>query len=430
MYISNICSTFVAEFRVHAYTLRNINRGMLTDTNTNKQVKRERGGFLRGLWYDYWPEFVFGFVLSVLTILSFWLGRYIPEDVFENIINPIEYVASIVVCFVGGWMILKHHKGNRLRIAWGIVLLIWGCMDAIFLYLRYGMNITAIGGTPDDPLFNVSVTAGNILAWLLFIYPTQVLRPGWLTWWRGIIQVLPLILLSIIDYFVPVNLLPIIMIYPAIIFIFICSHIRKYRQWCEDNFSSMDEIDAQWIVRYLTMLCLVGVSFYFICFEYVPNRMFTQEWLLLLILVYSTEEILFRKDPRASELSSPDSEQEETNESQDEHNAQRAQLEAWMENEKPYLNPNLQLIDLRRALPMNRTYLSQFLNSEYGCSFYQFVTGYRLEEAKRLMAAHPEMKLADVAMRSGFSSPVVFSRTFAREIGVTPSEWLSSGAQH
>ena len=100
-----------------------------------------------------------------------------------------------------------------------------------------------------------------------------------------------------------------------------------------------------------------------------------------------------------------------------------------MENEKPYLNPNFRLIDLRDVLPTNRTYLSQFLNNEYGCSFCQFVTNYRIEEAKRLMSAHPDMKFADVALQSGFSSQVVFSRTFTREVGKTPSEWLSEGAE-
>ena len=41
------------------------------------------------------------------------------------------------------------------------------------------------------------------------------------------------------------------------------------------------------------------------------------------------------------------------------------------------------------------------------------------------MTEHPDMKLQDVAEQSGFSSPVVFSRIFARETGITPREWSS-----
>ena len=45
------------------------------------------------------------------------------------------------------------------------------------------------------------------------------------------------------------------------------------------------------------------------------------------------------------------------------------------------------------------------------------------EEAKRLMRECPKMKMAEVAEQSGFSSPVVFNRTFKRETDFTPMEW-------
>ena len=97
-----------------------------------------------------------------------------------------------------------------------------------------------------------------------------------------------------------------------------------------------------------------------------------------------------------------------------------------MQTEKPYLNPEFRLLDMRQILPLNRTYLSQFINTEYGCNFYQYVTNYRLDEAKRLMREHPEMKMLDVAEQCGFSSPTVFARVFAREMGMSPKEWSAN----
>jgi AraC-like DNA-binding protein len=94
-----------------------------------------------------------------------------------------------------------------------------------------------------------------------------------------------------------------------------------------------------------------------------------------------------------------------------------------MEEAKPYLNPNFQLNDLQRVLPMNRTYLSNFVNNEYGCSFYQLVNRYRVAEAKRLMTEQPDLKIQDIADRCGFSSRRVFSQIFTRETGATPTEW-------
>ena len=93
---------------------------------------------------------------------------------------------------------------------------------------------------------------------------------------------------------------------------------------------------------------------------------------------------------------------------------------------KPYRNPDFQLTDLRAVLPTNRTYLSQFLNDAYGCSFYRLVNRYRVEEAQRLMSAHPDMKLTEIASACGFSSPAVFSRTFTRQTGLSPREWSAT----
>jgi len=291
---------------------------------------------------------------------------------------------------------------------------------------RYLANIKAFGGTPDDPLFNTSVTIGNILAFLLFIYPTQVLRPGWLNGWRAALLLLPVIILGIVDYFVPTNLLPWIMLYPTVIFLLLCRHVRKYRQWCEDNFSTMDDIDVQWIVRYLTMLFIEGVTFYFIVFWYLPNRMFTQQWTLLVILAYTTERVMFRPDPwekvKKDEVSSAkDTEDQNTKETDAES---RAILEEWIEKEKPYLDPDFQLQDLNKVLRMNRSYLSHLINAEYGCSFYQWVNTMRINESKRILIKEPDLKLSEVALRSGYYTRQGFARAFTRETGFTPREWI------
>ena len=103
--------------------------------------------------------------------------------------------------------------------------------------------------------------------------------------------------------------------------------------------------------------------------------------------------------------------------------AYRATLEKWIESEKPYLQSDFQLMDLREVLPLNRSYLSQLINSAYGCSFYQWVNRLRIEEAKRLMREQPDLKIQDVSDRCGFSSRRVFSQIFTRETGTTPTEW-------
>ena len=124
--------------------------------------------------------------------------------------------------------------------------------------------------------------------------------------------------------------------------------------------------------------------------------------LTLFTFIYGTEQILFRHDPweivKQLEKSNPNMNENSPMESgqsassTDSNAAFRATLEQWMQSKKPYLNPDFRLLDLGQVLPLNRTYLSHFIHSEYDCTFYQFVNRYRIEEAKRMKMENPEMK--------------------------------------
>jgi AraC-like DNA-binding protein len=261
---------------------------------------------------------------------------------------------------------------------------------------------------------------GCLFAWILFIYPREALQPDHFVWWRSLLQLLPLLVMAILDYFLSIDLRLVIALYPLWLLGILVVQIRKYSQWCEDNFSTMDNIDAQWIMRYIVMLVIAGGSFFWLCISNDPSRVVTQDLYLLYMIAYTTERVLYRPDPWKQLRSTVMDEQEEVNPV---NATYRATLEAWLDKEKPYLNPDFQLTDLRQVLPLNRTYLSKFINTEYGCTFYQFVNRRRIDEAKRMKTEHPEWTMQDISQRCGFSSPRVFYRTFARETGMTPKEW-------
>ena len=374
---------------------------------------------IRHLWSDYQSEVLFGSALLVLTGLSHWLARFIPVALFDGVITAVQNACIITVCLFGAVLMFVHSDGMRIRKAWGWTMLIWGLADTFFLVQTYILHIPVlnIGG---DAMSAFQLLVANLLAWLLLVYPQEVIRPNWLTFPKAMLQQLPMCALVGLDYLLPVDLSYVIMCYPLLLAVYLTQPIRAYRIWCEQNYSTMDDIDVQWIVRYLVMLLVIGLSFGYMCLTDNPARAFTQQWLLLLLFGYSTVQILFRPDPWKQLRSTAEEEPEEPDPANAPH---RATLEKWLESEKPYLNPDFQLMDLRQVLPLNRTYLSQFINTEYGCSFYQWVNGLRIEEAKRLLTENPEMKLKDIAQQSGFSSPTVFSRIFIRETGMTPRDW-------
>ena len=377
---------------------------------------------------DYRSEVLFGLVMVVLVGLSSFLAQYIPDDIYDHVLTPAFNVCTFTAAFAGAWMIFCHTEQMRVRRIWGLVLMIWGLGDLFYLVCNtiapmQVMNIGAQRITVYELLF------GNLLGWVMVLYPTETLRPGWMTWKIVLWQLLPMMALVALDYVLPISLWPVVALYPYALLVLVLSHIRRYRQWCEDNFSTLDNMDVQWIIRYCIMLAIIGFNYVYLCSGSGHTRGFTQQWFVILMLVYSTEQILYRKDPWAKILSDNESgaAEEEPVEVNPANAAYRADLEAWLEKEKPYLNSDFQLTDLRQVLPMNRTYLSQFVNAEYGCSFYHWVNGLRVAEAKRLISEHPEMTLEEVSKHSGFSSRRLFTQIFARETGMTPREWSKKG---
>ena len=399
---------------------------------------------IREFWLDYKSE-VFFFLVSVcLVVLSTWWGRFIPDEVYDNILTPIFNTCIIALSFGGAWMLFRRSEGIRARRLFAVALLVWGTCDLIYL-VGWAVAPHCVMDMAAYELTTYELVLGNILGWVLLLYPTEALRPGWMNWKRAFLQLLPLVALMAFDYIMPFNLWPVIALYPYMLLAMLFSHMRAYRKWCEDNFSSLDNIDVRWIIRYSVMLCIVGLNYVWMCSTHYHTRGFTQQWFVVIMIIYATEHILFRKDPwrevRRDDVQCTNSPTTSNNlkllqtfpngeasnlqtlSNGEALKAEQQLFEHWMAEEKPYLRPDFQLTDLRVILPKNRTYLSQFLNDAYGCSFYRLVNRYRVEEAQRLMSAHPEMKLSDIASACGFSSLAVFSRAFTRQTGVCPRGW-------
>lgn len=380
------------------------------------------GTLLRDLWHNYRGELFFLLILSAAVALGHWASHFIPVELIDNAILPLQHGANVAICLLGACLLFLHSDGLRIRKASAYALVIWGLADAFLLMQDYLLHLPVLR-IGSDELNAYTLFFCNFLGWVLLIYPTETLRPGWLNWKRTLLQLLPMAAFVTLDYWVPADLRPVIALYPAVLIGMLVSHIRAYRLWCENNYSTMDHIDVQWIVRYLAMVLVMGLSYMYILLSDNPGRVVTQNALLFFLYSYAIEQILFRKDPwtyLATNETNGREEEEDENENQPNW---AAQLEQWMTTEKPYLKSDFQLIDLRTVLPMNRTYLSQFINNTYGCSFYQFVNRYRVEEAKRLLRECPELKMADVASRSGFSSQSTFTKIFTKETGFTPRDW-------
>ena len=89
------------------------------------------------------------------------------------------------------------------------------------------------------------------------------------------------------------------------------------------------------------------------------------------------------------------------------------------------LSQNLTASDIFAHLGKSHTFVENAFRAEVGVTVQSELQRLRLEEAKRLLKS-TAMPLANIARRSGFSSPRYFAQAFRHALGVSPSAWRES----
>ncbi len=100
-------------------------------------------------------------------------------------------------------------------------------------------------------------------------------------------------------------------------------------------------------------------------------------------------------------------------------------IEKGIQEQKLFLDSNINLERFSEQIGLRPRDTSAVLKIHYQSNFFEFINGYRVVEAKRLLAL-PEYKdetILEVIFKSGFNSPSAFHRFFKRNVGVTPTEY-------
>lgn len=98
----------------------------------------------------------------------------------------------------------------------------------------------------------------------------------------------------------------------------------------------------------------------------------------------------------------------------------------YIDEEKPYLDPDLSLRSLAEQIDIHPNQLSWLLNESIGKNFNEFINHYRVE-AFKMLSKDPQnahIILVGLAYESGFNSKTVFNTYFKKETGLTPKQFL------
>jgi len=93
------------------------------------------------------------------------------------------------------------------------------------------------------------------------------------------------------------------------------------------------------------------------------------------------------------------------------------------EEEKIYLNSELNILDVVQVVGTNRTYISAIINQQYNQNFCGFVNGYRMEELERIIHENHNATNEVLAESCGFGSVNSLKRTVSAKTGMSISQW-------
>jgi AraC-like DNA-binding protein len=103
----------------------------------------------------------------------------------------------------------------------------------------------------------------------------------------------------------------------------------------------------------------------------------------------------------------------------------RQKLIAYVESEKPYHAPELNIMELSNQVKIPVNHLSQVINEKLNVHFLDFINGYRIKEVKEKLA-DPKLShftILALAYESGFNAKSTFYAVFKKYTGMAPSEY-------
>jgi AraC-like DNA-binding protein/multisubunit Na+/H+ antiporter MnhB subunit len=203
-----------------------------------------------------------------------------------------------------------------------------------------------------------------------------------------------------------------------------------YQHFMEQEVSNTENVNISWVRFFMAVFLVINVLFLFSLFvaiHFEPGAWLQKATALtfsLSIFALGYKGIL-QKEIFQQETTDDKSRMPTSVAKEKPDQAIIQQVITYMEEQRPYLDPELTLTSLAKDLNMSRSQLSQLINVGFGDNFYDFVNKYRVEQVKKLMT-DPQVKnfnMLGIALEAGFKSKSTFNLIFKRFTGLTPTEY-------
>lgn len=169
--------------------------------------------------------------------------------------------------------------------------------------------------------------------------------------------------------------------------------------------------NSGWLLGIFGLLFLLGIYYFVMSFVmYVVGNDSSQ----VMVAEQHTDEIVLEEEEKT-----PVPEMNEGDRQRIENAVNR-----WLD-QNGHLRSGLTVQAAADEIKIPRYQLSTWLKVVKHETFNSWLTNLRIEEAKRLMTAHPDWSNDVIAEHCGFGSRTYFQTVFRKQTGITPAEFLS-----
>ncbi len=197
--------------------------------------------------------------------------------------------------------------------------------------------------------------------------------------------------------------------------------MRIYQNEIENYFSDTCQLRLIWVkYAYFAALALTLVA---VTYFFYYNVVFHTLFVFLYTGFYFLFSINYLQYTKLYKIIKPaiDMAQAEGNEPLKAHTWDMLRKE--IVERKSYLRPGITIDEIANDLKVGRKILSAYINAEEKVNFNSWINQLRIEEAKMLLLAHPNLSLSEISERVGFSEQSNFSRQFKLMTQLSPSIW-------
>ena len=265
-------------------------------------------------------------------------------------------------------------------------------------------------------------------------------RPLWPAW----VMVAPsvvIIALSIANHSeVLVSILNLYLLLLGIgLIIYIVRATRQYGRWLRDNYADLEHKEV-WHSIVVLVVILLGFGIYTSEIGGLANKYIVQVNNILLIcyLLWRVETLrdLSISIQTDTITTTNDDAEKETDITGNNGLSLTVStkigllLKRYCEEPQLYLQHDISAMQLAMKIGTNRVYLSKYFASQ-GITYSAYINGLRIQHFINLyheaVATHQPITVQQLAHKSGFHSYSTFNAAFKQSMGMTATEWMSSG---